>query len=93
MGYGELKDKRDEWIAKVRELELQIGAMRELLSQYQSNIHLFKHDANMAPMDCQIEPCPKTTKLILTEKRSDLVLKCDIRKMCKGSNGHAGPCR
>jgi hypothetical protein len=48
---------------------LQIDAMRELLSQYQSNVHLFKHGANGAPMDCKIEPCPKTTKLILTEKR------------------------
>lgn len=48
-------------------------AMKELLSQYQSNVHLFKHDAKVAPMDCPIEPCPKTTKAILgtTEKRNN----------------------
>lgn len=61
MPEGSVLLKRDKW----EETNRLNGEMRELLSQYQSNIHLFKHDAKIALMDCQIEPCPKTTKAIL----------------------------
>ena len=58
--------------------------MKELLSQYQANVHLFEHDADIAPMDCKVEPCPKTTKAILgmSEKRN-----CVDGCRCKRNGG------
>lgn len=52
------------------------ASMKELLSQYQSSIHLFEHDAKTAPVDCQIEPCPKTTMAILGSGKKDWCSNC-----------------